>query len=95
MQSELRMLQEIIPNGKVKVDLVKENIDFERATFLTDDIDVQFVCDEGVLGKEVMDNANKVAKYDYIDTDREATKDNIIIDNGYFGIAVEVLDMFD
>lgn len=95
VQSELRMLQEIIPNGKVKVDLVKENIDFERATFLTDDIDVQFVCDEGVLGKEVMDNANKVAKYDYIDTDREATKDNIIIDNGYFGIAVEVLDMFD
>lgn len=34
------------PDGKVKVDLVKENVDFERATFLTDDIDVKFVCDE-------------------------------------------------
>lgn len=42
-----------------------------------------------------MENANKVAKYDYIDTTRKATKDQIIIDNGYYGIAVEALDMYD
>lgn len=42
-----------------------------------------------------MENTNKVAKYDYIDTDRKATKEQIIIDNGYYGIAVEVIDMYD
>jgi hypothetical protein len=42
-----------------------------------------------------MDNANKVSKYDYIDTVRKDLKDQIIIDNGYYGVAVEVLDMYD
>lgn len=95
VQSEVTTLRDNIPDGKIKIDLVKENIDFERATFLTDDIDVKFVCDEWVLGKEIMDNANKVAKYDYIDTNRKDLKDQIIIDNGYYGVAVEVLDMYD
>lgn len=95
VQAEIDLMKVKPPEWKVKVDLVKENVDFERATFLTDDIDVKFVCDEWVLGKEIMEDANKVAKYDYIDTDRKATKEQIIIDNGYYGIAVEVLDMYD
>ena len=95
VQSEIDLMKVKAPEGKVKVDLVKENVDFERATFLTDDIDVTFVCDEWVLWKEIMENANKVAKYDYIDTERKSIKEQIIIDNGYYGIAVEVLDMYD
>lgn len=95
VQAEVTTLKDNIPDGKIKIDLVKENIDFERATFLTDDIDVKFVSDEWVLGKEIMDNANKVSKYDYIDTVRKDLKDQIIIDNGYYWVAVEVLDMYD
>lgn len=95
VQSEISKLQEKVPDGKIKIDLVKENVDFERATFLTDDIDVTFVSDEWVLGKEVCENANLVAKYDYIDTNRKDLKDQIIIDNWYYGIAVEVIDMYD
>ena len=46
MQSEISKLQEKVPDGKIRIDLVKDNVDFERATFLTDDIDVTFVSDE-------------------------------------------------
>ena len=95
VQSEVSSIQAPIPDGKIKIDLVKENIDFERATFLTDDIDVTFVSDEWVLGKEVSENANKVARYDYNDTGRKEIKDQIIIDNWYYGVAVEILDMYD
>lgn len=95
VQSEISKLQEKVPDGKIKIDLVKENIDFERATFLTDDIDVTFVSDEWVLAQEVCKNANLVAKYDYIDTNRKDIKDQIIIDNWYYGVAVEVMDMYD
>lgn len=46
VQAEVSQIKESAPAGKVKIDLVKENIDFERATFLTDEIDVRFVSDE-------------------------------------------------
>lgn len=78
-----------------KIDLVKENMDFERATFLLDDIDVDFVTEDGVIANKQVKNKKQVYKFDFIDTNRKEMLDAIIIDNVNYGIAVEVMDMFD
>lgn len=78
-----------------KIDLVKENMDFERATFLLDDIDVDFVTEDGVIANKQVKNKKQVYKFDFIDTNRKDMLDAIIIDNVNYGIAVEVMDMFD
>ena len=51
-----------------KIDLVKENMDFERATFLLDDIDVDFVTEDGVIANKQVKNKKQVYKFDFIDT---------------------------
>lgn len=58
-------------------------------------MEVRFVSDEGVIGKEITDNAQKVAKYDYQDMDLELLKEQIILENVYKGIAVTVTDIWD
>jgi hypothetical protein len=78
-----------------KIDLVKENMDFERATFLLDDIDVDFVTEDGVIANKQIKNKKQVYKFDFIDTNRKDMLDAIIIENVNYGIAVEVMDMFD
>ena len=46
VQQEVQRLKDPVKTGEVYIDLVKENTDFERATFLIDDIEVDFVTDE-------------------------------------------------
>lgn len=46
VQDEVKKLQDTVKTGEVYIDLVKENTDFERATFLLDDIDVEFVTED-------------------------------------------------
>jgi len=70
-------------------------MDFERATFLLDDIDVDFVTEDGVIASKQVKNKKQVYKFDFIDTNRKELLDQIIIDNDNYGIAVEVMDIFD
>lgn len=95
VQSEVRAIKKSPPRWDVFIDLVKDNIDLERSLFLSDEPDITFVNEEGVLGNEKMENLRNVYKYDFIDTKREEMKEQIIIDNGYYGIAVEVADLYD
>lgn len=83
------------PDGNVMIDLVKENIEYEKALFMTDSMDVRFVSDEGFLGRKMTENTAKVAKYDYDDMEMDYTKEEIIDNNAYEGVAITVSDIWD
>ena len=95
VQSEVQRLKDPVKTGEVYIDLVKENTDFERSTFLMDDIEVDFVTEDGVIASRQVKNLKSVQKFDYIDTERRKMRDKIIIDNCHYGIAVECMDMYD
>lgn len=62
---------------------------------MTDDIDVDFVTEDGIIAIKQIKDLKSVFKFDYTDTGRKQMKDAIIIDNCNYGIAVECMDMFD
>lgn len=95
VQDEIKTLQDYPVTGQIKIDLIKENTDFERATFLSDDIEVDFVTNDGIIASRQIKELKSVYKFDYIDSGRKNMKDQIIIDNCNYGIAVEAMDMFD
>lgn len=91
-------VNEVLPlyEGEPTVNLLYRNIQLENSVFVTDDLSVKYSSEQGVLGKEMMDNANYVAKYDYMDMDLDEFKEEIVQSNGYFGVAVTaVLDWDD
>lgn len=93
VQGEVRSINE--KKEDIYIDLIKENMDFERATFLLDDINVDFVTEDGVIASKQVKNLKSAYKFDFIDTDRKQIQDQIIIDNDLYGIAVEVMDLYD
>lgn len=93
VQDEVKSINE--KKEDIYIDLIKENMDFERATFLLDDINVDFVTEDGVIATKQVKNLKSAYKFDFIDTDRKQTQDQIIIDNDLYGIAVEVMDLYD
>lgn len=95
VQDEVKKLQDTVKTGEVYIDLVKENTDFERATFLLDDIDVEFVTEDWVIASKQVNNLKSAYRFDFIDTERKKTQDQIIIDNCNYGIAVEIMDIYD
>ena len=95
VQQEVKKLKDPVQQGDIKIDLVKENTDLERATFLLDDIDVEFVTEDWVIATKQVKNLKNTYKYDFIDTDRKSKQDQIIIDNCNYGIAVEIMDIYD
>lgn len=95
VQQEVKELREKKDWTDLKIDLVKENTDFERATFLLDDIDVEFVTEDGVIASKIVKGTKDAYRFDFIDTDRKSKQDQIIIDNCNYGIAVEIMDIYD
>lgn len=95
VQQEVKKLRDPVKTGDIKVDLVKENTDFERATFLLDDIDVEFVTEDGVIASKQVKDLKNAYRFDFIDTDRKSKQDGIIIDNCNYGVAVEIADIYD
>lgn len=66
-----------------------------RALFVSDELDIMAVSDEGILAQELTDNANKVLKYDTMQDDFREVKDIIVCDNSLFGISATVIENFD
>ena len=58
-----KVLRTDLPEGQVRVNLLWRNIQLELALFLTDEIGVKFLSSDGLLGEEIMKNADLVAKY--------------------------------
>lgn len=63
--------------------------------FPLDDIDVEFVTEDGVIATKVVKGTKDAYRFDFIDTDRKSKQDAIIIDNCNYGIAVEIMDIYD
>ena len=82
-------------NGKVRVNLLDRNIQLEQALFLTDEVGVKFIAEDGVLSNTIMDNANLVAQYDDIDMELRYNREAIINYNALYGVAVTVIDAYD
>lgn len=90
-----KYMNPIIPKGQVRVELLHQNIQLEKAMFLTDEIWVKFLSDEWVLWNEMMRNAELVAKYDDVDMCLREQREKIIDYNALYGLAVTVVDWYD
>lgn len=85
----------IIPEGEVRINLLWRNVQLELALFLNDEIGVRYLSSDGILGEQIMENANKVAKYDDIDMKMRAQRELIVSHNALYGLAVTVIDGWD
>ena len=90
-----KVLDQNLPDGQVRVNLLWRNIQLELALFLTDEIGVKFLSSSGVIGEEMMDNANIVARYDDIDMNLRGQRETIVNHNALYGLSVTVIDAWD
>lgn len=84
-----------LPEWQVRIPLFKKNLELENALFLTDEIDIQFLTNGGVLWEQIMKNANMVAKYDDIDMDLYEMREDIVNHNGLYGLSATIIDWYD
>ena len=71
------------------------NIQLEQALFLNDEISIKLLMENGSLGEEMMNNVNKVLKYDDGQMGGRETRERISNDNALYGVAVTVIDAWD
>lgn len=90
-----KVLDQTLPEGKVRVNLLWKNTQLELALFLTDEIGVKFLSNKGIVGEEMMENANIVMKYDDIDMNLRAQRETIVNHNALYGLSVTVVDAWD
>lgn len=86
---------ELARDWEIKVHTLWKNMQLARALFVSDELDIMAVSDEGILAQELTDNANKVLKYDTMQDDFREVKDIIVCDNSLFGISATVIENFD
>lgn len=79
-----KVLDPNIPKGQVRVHLLWRNIQLEQALFLNDEISIKLLMENGILGEEMMNNANKVLKYDDGQMGGRETRERIINDNALY-----------
>ena len=77
VQQEVKKLRDPVRTGDIKVDLVKENTDFERATFLLDDIDVEFVTEDGVIASKQVKDLKNAYRFDFIEIGRASCRERV------------------
>lgn len=90
-----KVLDQTLPEGKVRVNLLWRNTQLELALFLTDEMGVKFLSSSGVIGEEKMKNAETAMKYDDIDMNLRAQRETIVNHNSLYGLSVTVVDAWD
>lgn len=83
-----KVLPQNLPDGQVRVNLLWKNIQLENSLFLTDDVNVDFVAEDGVLANELVRNASKAMKHDNEDMDLYEMREDIVNYNALYGLAV-------
>lgn len=83
------------PIGFIKSNLLWDNMQFETATFLTDQLDISLVSEKGVIEDEIVKNAEKVSKFLYRKLGMKKIKRQIIDDNNLYGIGATFIEGFD
>ena len=90
-----KVLDPNLPEWQIRIPLLWKNIQLENSLFLTDDINIEFLTNWGILGKEVMKNANLVAKYDDTDMDLYEMREDIVNYNSVYWLAATIIDARD
>ena len=83
-----KVLPQNLPDGQVRVNLLWKNIQLENSLFLTDEVNVDFVTDEGILAMELAKNASSAMKHDNEDMDLYEMREDIVNYNALYGLAV-------
>ncbi len=90
-----KLLPVDIPEGQVRVNLLWKNLQLERALFVSDKLNVKFLCNDSVIGNEVMQKAQKVAEFDDIDMELIHQREDIVDYNGLYWVAITCVDNYD
>lgn len=90
-----KLLEQPEEVGKLKVHTVWQNLNLRKSIFLRDQEDVRVIHDQWAIGQKVSDNANKVIQFDWIDMWMRQYKEQIITDDGMFGLAGLMIDGYD
>ena len=90
-----KVLNPYLPEWQVRVPLLWKNIQLELSLFLTDELDVDFLTNQWVLGEEVMKNINLVAKYDDMDMDLYEMREDIVNHNWLYWLSATIIDARD
>lgn len=90
-----KLLPQDIPDWQVRVNLLWKNLQLERALFVSDKLSVKFLSNDNILGREIMENANKVIEYDDMDMDLDEQREDIVDYNALYWVAVTTVDWYD
>lgn len=90
-----KLLPQNLKDGEVRVNLLWKNVQLENALFLTDELSVDFVTEDGVLSNELVENAKMAMKFDDESLDLFEQREDIVNDNALYGLAVTVVDGWD
>jgi len=90
-----KVLPLTIPEWQVKIPLLWRNMQLELALFLTDELDIKFLSSWWVLENEIMNNANLMAQFDYVDMNLKEMQESIINYNALYWLAITVIDGWD
>jgi hypothetical protein len=77
------------------VNLLWKNIQLEKALFLTDEMGIKLLSNNGIIEEEMMERSNEVLKYDDMDMDLRVQRENIVDDNALYGLCATVVDAWD
>jgi len=64
--------------------LLWKNLQLERALFVSDKLSVKFLSNDNILGREIMENANKIIEYDDIDMCLDEQREDIVDYNALY-----------
>lgn len=90
-----KLLQKPKEFGEIKVNKVWNNLNLRKSIFLRDEIDVKVVQESGALWVKIAENANKVMRFDSIEMDFRADKEEILTYDGMFGLWAVMIDGYD
>lgn len=80
---------------KVRIPLIKKNIELENSLFLTDDLSIEVLTNWWALWEEIMKKANMVLKYDDVDMDLHEMREDIVNHNAYYWLSATIVDWWD
>jgi hypothetical protein len=90
-----KVLDTTLEEGRVRVNLLWRNIQLEEALFLNDEISIRVLMEDGVIGEEMMEQANKVLKFDDIEMGGREMREMVINHNALYGVSVSIIDAWD
>ena len=90
-----KLLPTDIPDGQVKINLLWKNLQLERALFIQDKMNIKVISNDSITWNEIMENAEKVFKFDDRDMDLVNMREDIVDNNWLYWAAITTVDNYD